>query len=175
MGEPDQPKAITLDDLEFALNQTYHKAHEDWMGRLVTVSAMTLTLTVSLQNIYVRANAQGLWLLRGCWIALAIAVLASLAGLYAQVIKPLEAWKDVREKRKNLGDAKAVESIRAQAGWRTDRFRIYEIIAVIAFVLAVVFLTAFSVQNLNPTTIFAPVPLTATPSRFLPLGHPSYP
>lgn len=60
------------------------QAYKTWLDKLTTLSLTALTLLVALQNTYVPRSPRAGWLLAGCWLLLALAVLAGLLALFGE-------------------------------------------------------------------------------------------
>lgn len=142
-------RTVTLDDIDRRLTQEHREPYYQWIKHLVNLSSGALTLLVSLQNTYLPKHPQGIFLLKGCWISLAIAILFGLLTLYGESQSCLDAANDLRRKRRTLGDERAALLLSQEDGYMPRRiFRLSYSATVLGFASATVLLVLFAVWNL---------------------------
>lgn len=143
-------KVVTLDDIERRLVLEHIGPHYEWIRHVVSLCTGSLTVLVSLQTHYVPKAPRGLWLLGLCWFLLAASVLSGLVALRGEDQTALDAAKDLRRMRRELGDeAVAVRLSRNSAFGPRPIFTWARRIMIASFSVAIAALTVFAMLNLG--------------------------
>ena len=143
-------KQVTFDDIEARLTDQSGKARYDWFRQIIGLSAGALTLSISLQNQYLPKVPKEPWLLKWCWVLLAISVLAGMLALHGEGQTPLDAVNHLRRMRRTVGDAAAADAIRNVSYFsRRPIYKWSEHLLIVGFSAAAVFFGWFAVLNLQ--------------------------
>jgi hypothetical protein len=147
--ESSETKFVTLDEIEQRLSEEHRKPYYEWTARIVTLASGALTLLVGLQNTYVAANPNNIWLLKSCWIGLMISILLGLMALYGESQTFLDAKNEIRRMRHDLGDDKASQEIARTRGKFPEKamYRYARNCMSLSFALSFVALACFAVIN----------------------------
>jgi hypothetical protein len=95
---------MTIQELQDSLAKEHQRLFFDWTREVIKLAAAGLTLTVSLQSFYVRANPEGVWLLALCWVGLTVSLLSGLWVLRGQAVVHFEAMDNLRALRQDFPD-----------------------------------------------------------------------
>jgi hypothetical protein len=143
-------KVVTLDDIELRLLLEHVKPHYDWIRHVVSLCTGSLTLLVSLQTHYVPKAPRSLWLLALCWLLLAGSVFSGLVPLRAEDQTPLDAAKDVRRMRRELGDEETAARLTRNSGFAPRPiFTWARRTMIMSFSAGIAVLTTFAILNLG--------------------------
>lgn len=143
-------KMLTPNDIVRRLVLDYWDRRINWHRQLTTLSAGGLTLLVSLQSSYVPQDAQGLFVLKCCWGALAIAVCSGVLVQIGSAQTPLDSAADLHDQIRTLGPEMAAQLLEESNGiGKRERwpYRMGETLLVAAFLVALVSLTLFATLN----------------------------
>lgn len=142
-------KEVTFEDIERRLIGIHRSAYYSWIRQVVTLATGSLAALVALRNNYVPANAQALLLLKLCWAGLALSILLGVVALYGEAQIPLDAVKNLRNIRNQIGHDTAVQVLISNAGFPPKKRYIYAQKALyFSFVVSLLFLCIFAVVNL---------------------------
>lgn len=141
---------MTIQELQDSLAKEHQRLYFDWAREVIKLTAAGLTLTVSLQSFYVRANPEGVWLLALCWIGLTVSLLSGLWVLRGQAVVHFEAMDNLRALRKDFPDKGIADALVNEplAELRTH-FVIAYYVMMISFGIALLGLLLFALLNLQ--------------------------
>jgi hypothetical protein len=142
-------RTVTLDDIERRLVSEHRKPFYEWIRHVVGLSTASLTLLVALQSHYIPNDPKGIWLLAVCWLSLALSVISGVLALRGEYQTPLDAARNLREKRRAHGDAETVAWVARGSGYiPRPIFKWARGVMVCSFLLGVVSIAVFAVWNL---------------------------
>jgi hypothetical protein len=143
-------KLVTLDDIDRRLVSAHVKPYYDWIRRVISLSTVSLTLSVSLQSHYIpKEEPKWVWLLALCWVSLAISVLFGVLALRGEYKTPLDAARELRQSRIDYGDEAAASAAARNPDFKPkDKFKWAQRVMIFSFVSGVVSLAFFAVRNL---------------------------
>ncbi|MGD0536200.1 MAG: hypothetical protein ABSC03_01010 [Verrucomicrobiota bacterium] len=140
---------MDISELQTHLAREHKRLYFDWAREIIKLSAGGLTLTVSLQNFYVKPNAHAIWLLALCWIALALALLLGLWVLRGEAVLHYNALDTLRGLRSDFQDQAIAQVLNKEslAELHPRYLRAYRAMP-ISFAAALVGLVLFGILNL---------------------------
>ena len=140
---------VTLDDIERRFSSEHLKPYYDWIRLVISLSTVSLTLLVSLQSQYVPKQPKSLWLLAVCWLSNVVSVGAGLLALSGEYQTPLDAVRDLRKKRIDIGDAATAAAVMQNSGHAPRRiFKCARRVMICSFLSGVTSIAVFAVRNL---------------------------
>lgn len=105
---------MTPGELQDTLLQKHLCLHFDWAREVIKLSAGALTLTVSLQSFYVKADPHAIWLLGLCWAGLALSLLFGLYVLRGETTFYHEAFEVLRSLRSGWDDKAVAQTLQTE-------------------------------------------------------------
>lgn len=137
-----------LDDIEKKLLKEHWSGYYNWVRQIVSLSAGALTLTISLQKLYIPDKPSGLWLLQFSWLCLILSLYLGLLVLYGEVQVPLDNLNELRQLRAQNGDRETGISILEFPFFKVRSiYRIAYLLMASSFSLALLLLSLFAIFN----------------------------
>jgi hypothetical protein len=146
-----EKKTVTIEDIERRHFIAYTENLSAWYKHVTTLASGGLTLLVSFQNNYIPTEPNSIYLVKLCWVSLALCICAGLLVHFGQAQSRLDAANNLRSIRINEGEEVAVKLVSETNGVHfIERhvFRLGRNLLPITFLSALVSIVWFAVLNL---------------------------
>ena len=148
----DQIKYVTPDDIERRHYMAYIDGRTMWHKHLFSLASAGFTLLISFQNSYVLPTSNSIWLVKICWVSLAISMCFGLLVIFGKAQSPLDAANSLSRIRTMKGDQAAVDLLNSKNGIHFRErwiFRVAEYGFLAAFLSALTSIVWFSSLNIG--------------------------
>ena len=142
-------KIITFEDIIRRNTIKSHDAYYAWIRHVVTLASGTLTVLVALKSNYVPVDPQHLWLLKLCWVVLALSILSGVLALRGEWQTPLDSANQIQKNRKKHGEHYASQVVTSGSAIPVRKVFSYAAECLVPFYgLSLLLLVLFAVLNL---------------------------
>jgi len=143
------PKLVRPVDVERRLLKEHTRTLYEWQRQVVQLGTGALTLLVTLQEQYVPEHPRWLALLAASWVLLALSVTTGVVGLRGESQTLLDLANELRQRRRQGGEALAAAHMTAVGGRAPRRiFVLARACMSWSLVLGLVAFATFAIANL---------------------------